>query len=349
MSEGHLSEKTDEVEAGSLLLSTRGVLSSSAKLTVVEIGVRVVAKFEIIDTQVHLNQLVPDWATAPIDSVIAAGIEAMDAVGIDRVLIGEFHGFTPNHEPPGEELANGAVRVSYPFSERAVELHAERFVFHVQIDYRDPELDRLVQDLARRPGVQGTRIVPIPLTGAVAALERGEFDALFAAAERHHLPVFCWVPGRAELLLPYIAKFPNLPFIIDHTGVGGAPPRSGVPAVTVASSLTASRDERLVQFNRVCEMASHPNVALKWSGAPRLLSQEDFPYRDLMPLLRQAIDAFSTERIMWASDYTQARQNNQNSWAECLYYLLEADQLSRTEKEWILGGAARQVLAWPRA
>jgi len=306
------------------------------------------SKIEIIDAQVHLNQLGPDWTTAPIDSVIAAGIEAMDAVGIDRLLIGEAQGFTAKYEPQGEVLANGAVRTTYPFSERAVELHPDRFIYHVRIDYRDPEPERMAEELASRPGVRGMRIVPIPQTGEVASLERGEFDALFAAAERHRLPVFCWVPGRAELLLPSIRKFPKLQFIIDHTGVGVAPLRVGELPVTMASSMTESRDERLAEFDRVCDMAQYPNVSLKWCHAPGLLSDEDFPYRDLMPILRQAIDAFGAERIMWASDYTVARPQNQNTWAECLYYVLESDQLSRAEKEWILGGAARLVLGWPR-
>ena len=79
---------------------------------------------EIIDAQVHLNQLVPDWRTASIDSVIATGIQAMDAVGIHRVLIGESHGFDSKMRPLGLELPNCAIRTDYPFSERAVELLA---------------------------------------------------------------------------------------------------------------------------------------------------------------------------------------------------------------------------------
>ena len=133
-------------------------------------------EIEIIDAQVHLNQLGPDWQTAPIDSVIATGIEAMDAVGIDRVLIGEAHGFDSQFRPLGEVLPNGAVRT------------------------------------------------PIPSVNARSS---------------------CTPP---------------------------APP------------------------------------------------------------------------IMWASDYTVARDQNANSWAQYLYYLLDSDQLSRTEKEWLFGGSARRVL-----
>jgi L-fuconolactonase len=307
----------------------------------------VAARIEIIDAQVHLNQLGPSWQTDPIDSVIATGIQLMDAVGIDKVLIGEAHGFDSKFRPVGEELPNGAIRESFPFSERAIELHPDRFTYHVVIDFRDPELDRLAAEVRTRPGANSTRIVPVPQTGAVDGLENGEYDALFAAAERHQVPVFAWVPRRAHLLLPYIQRFPNLQFIVDHCGVGVAPLRVGQLPVTMETSMTKSRDDRLAEFGRVCEMAQYPNVALKWCHAPGLLSEEDYPYRDVMPLLRQAIDAFGVERIMWASDYTIAHDQNGNSWAECLYYLLDSDQLSRNEKEWLLGGAARQVLRWP--
>jgi predicted TIM-barrel fold metal-dependent hydrolase len=304
------------------------------------------AEIEIIDAQVHLNQLPADWQTAPMDSVIAMGIQAMDAVGINRVLIGEAHGFDSQFRPLGEELPNGAVRTAVPFSERAVELHPSRFAYHVVVDFRDPELDRLTAEVQTRPGANSMRIVPVPQTGAVDSLEHGEFTALFAAAERHQVPVFAWVPGRAHLLLPYVQRFPTLQFIVDHCGVGVAPLRTGQLPVTMQTSLTKSRDDRLAELERVCDMARYPNVALKWCHAPGLLSEEDYPYRDVMPLLRQAIDAFGVERIMWASDYTIARDQNANSWAQCLYYLLDSDQLSRAEKEWLLGGSARHVLNW---
>jgi L-fuconolactonase len=306
----------------------------------------VAAKMEIIDAQVHLNQLGPDWQTDPVDSVIATGIQAMDAVGIDKVLIGEAHGFDAKYRPLGEELPNGAIRSAYPFSERAVELHPARFTYHVVIDFTDPEVDRLAAEVQTRPGANSARIVPVPQTGAVDSLEHGEFNALFAAAERHQVPVFAWVPSRAHFLLPYIQRFPKLQFIVDHCGVGVAPLRVGQLPVTMETSMTKSRDDRLVELTRVCEMAQYPNVALKWCHAPGLLSEEDYPYRDVMPLLRQAIDAFGVERIMWASDYTIAQSQNANSWAECLYYLLDSDQISRTEKEWLLGGSVRQLLKW---
>ena len=306
------------------------------------------SSLEIIDAQVHLNQLTPDWRAAPMDAVIATGVQVMDAVGIDRVLIGEARGFDPKMRPQGQELPNGAIRNDYPFSERAVELHPDRFIYHVRIDFRDPDMERLAEAVGNLRGARSMRVVPVPQTGEVDSLARGEFDPLFAAAERHQVPVFAWVPGRAQLLEPYARKFPRLQFIVDHCGVGVAPLRVGQLPVTMATSLTESLAERVNQLERVCELAQYPNIALKWCHAPGLLSAEEYPYRDLMPLLRKALDAFGMQRILWASDYTVARDQNGNSWGECLYYVRDSDALSATEKEWILGKAARQVLDWPR-
>jgi hypothetical protein len=301
---------------------------------------------EIIDAQVHMNQLVPNWKAAPLDEVIATGIQVMDAVGIDKVLIGEAHGFSANMLPIGEELPNGAVRSTYPFSERAVELHPDRFVYHIRVDSHDPDLERILSGVRSRPGALCMRIVPVPQTGEVASLERGEYDPLFAAAERYQVPVFAWVPGRAQLLESYARKFPKLQFIVDHCGVGVAPIRIGQLPVTMATSLTPTLRERVAELERVCDLAHYRNVAIKWCHAPGLLSDEDYPYRDLMPLLRKVIGAFGVERIMWASDYTVARDQNGNSWTQCLAYILDSDALSDSEKEWMLGGSVRRALNW---
>ena len=78
---------------------------------------------------------------------------------------------------------------------------------------------------------------------------------------------------------------------------------------------------------------------------PRL-SREPFPYRDLTCQLRRVIDAFGVKRLMWASDYTVTVDHH--TYAESLFCLRCADQLSEGDKEWILGKTARELLHWPR-
>ena len=115
-----------------------------------------------------------------------------------------------------------------------------------------------------------------------------------------------------------------------------------IVAIVIAILMTIVGLVAMIQL----PIAQYPNIAVKWCHAPGLLSDQDYPYRDLMPLLRKVIGAFGAERIMWASDYTVARDQNGNSWAQCLYYILDSDALSDIEKEWILGRSLRRALNW---
>jgi predicted TIM-barrel fold metal-dependent hydrolase len=301
----------------------------------------------ILDAQVHLNQLVPDWATASPETVVATALTTMDALGVDRVLIAESHGFDAQMRPRGEVLPNGAVRVSYPLSAYAARQHPDRFAYLVRVDLDDPELDRLVAEIPNTPGVRALRIVPIPNTGEVDRLARGDFDPLFAAAERHGVPVFCSLPGRGQLLVPYLPRFPRLQFILDHTGVGVEPPRVGTIATTLAASLVPELADRIAQLDQVAALARHPNLALKWCHAPARLSAEPYPFADVIPYLQRMLAAYGPRRVLWASDYTQSRSTFGGRWAEALYYLRDAPQLSAEAREWLLGRAAQEILAWP--
>lgn len=48
---------------------------------------------EILDAQVHLNHIHPSWQTAEVEDILAAALAAMDAVGIDGLVVSEFWGF----------------------------------------------------------------------------------------------------------------------------------------------------------------------------------------------------------------------------------------------------------------
>jgi L-fuconolactonase len=304
---------------------------------------------EIIDAQVHLNMLLPNWKTVEFDTAVAAGVTVMDAVGIDRVLIAESWGFDAQMRPArAVVLPNGAVRMQFPFSERAVALYPDRFVSLRRVDHRDPELERLVSEVHSQPGALCLRVVPIVDTGEVDAFERGEYEPLFASAERHAVPIFASLPGRGQMLVRYLRSFPNLQVILDHTGVGVEPPRIGTVAPTLARSVVPTLEGRVAQLDQVIELAQFPNLALKWCHAPARLSGEPYPHRDVLPHLRRVIDAYGVERVMWASDFTQSYHTFGRPWAEARHYLLDSDQLSDTEKEWLFGRTVRQVLRWPQ-
>src|SRR5438874_9393585 len=246
---------------------------------------------DIVDAQVHLNRLGSDWQHTEPALIVDYAVVTMDALGLAAVLIDEWAGFdnpiTKRGHLPGRLLPNGAMRGEHPFSETAIKLHPDRFAYVARIDPIDPDLEELMGGVRRKPGATCLRIVPIPEAGELDFFEQGGFEALFAAAEKHQVPIFAWFPGRAQMLIPYLEKFPALPVILDHCGV--------------------SRTEANVagQLDDVLALSRFPNLALKWCHAPSQMSAQPYPFRDVIPHLRHAIDAFGPQRIMWASDHTQ--------------------------------------------
>jgi hypothetical protein len=47
---------------------------------------------EVLDAQIHLNHIHPEWKTAQIEDILAAALAAMDAVGVDGLVVSEFWG-----------------------------------------------------------------------------------------------------------------------------------------------------------------------------------------------------------------------------------------------------------------
>src|SRR5713226_5308487 len=72
---------------------------------------------EIVDAQVHVNRLVTDWQTTDTDNGLLAATTAMDAVGVDVVLIAESRGHdVHNHASSPKRRNAGYMRsgVTHP-------------------------------------------------------------------------------------------------------------------------------------------------------------------------------------------------------------------------------------------
>src|SRR5262245_53682318 len=117
---------------------------------------------EILDAQVHLNHIHPEWKTANIDDIFAAALAAMNAVGVDGLVVSEYWGFDERWR---EEVASGVFRSRYPFSELAAAREPLRFIYHTLVNIDDPELEQQIARVRQRPGGAALRIVPSPDTG----------------------------------------------------------------------------------------------------------------------------------------------------------------------------------------
>jgi predicted TIM-barrel fold metal-dependent hydrolase len=271
---------------------------------------------DIVDGQVHANVLGTEKTLA-----------IMDALGVQAVLFDEYLAAAEDGAlHPGYKLPNGAFRSVGPNAEAAAMAYPERFAFLMRVDPLDPGIEGWIEVLRAAPGFKALRTV-IFTPAEVELFESGGHDRLLNAARAHGLPVFVTCPRRVPALAPYAERFPDVQFIIDHCGVAFDAPRG-----------EATIDDAVA-------MARYPNVAYKWAHAPSFLSTAPYPFPDLEPKLRRAVDAFGPERVMWASDYTVSRRRA--SWGEALFGVRHSPSLSDDEKAWILGRTARKLLNWP--
>jgi L-fuconolactonase len=297
----------------------------------------------VVDAQVHCNMLGTPEQT----------IAAMDAVGVDLVVVDEYLSPNPDGLPQaGEFFSDTGFRYATPWSEAAIAAHPDRFVSLARCQPDDPQLDTLLEAVRTTPGRVALRLIPHrPLrpgatppaawaaSTAVEDMHRGlvdgAYDRYLSTAERLDVPVFVQVsgyglPGNIDALVRIASTFPQLRLVVDHMGV----------------QLPERPDEHvpLTQLDRLTPLLPFENVALKWCHMTRLATTP-FPYPDVQQALAATVARFGAHRVMWASDCTIDRA--WNSWAEALCTVTAAPGLSDAERSLVLGGTATDLLGLP--
>ncbi|MGZ5093024.1 MAG: amidohydrolase family protein [Burkholderiales bacterium] len=155
----------------------------------------------------------------------------------------------------------------------------------------DPEAPGAANQLTRwkeQPGMLGLRFT-FRRPQLAAPLVEGRIDWVWAAAEKHDLPVMVMVSqSQTQHIDRIAARHPGLRFVTDHM------------------SLTSGQkdDEAFANFENLLALAKRPNIAVKASALPCYTS-ETYPYRRLHPRLRQVYDAFGPCRIFWGTDISR--------------------------------------------
>src|ERR1700685_1323819 len=107
------------------------------------------ATISVTDTQLHLNRL-----------GVEPGVAAMNAVGVERVLIDEWWGWDHNqNRMPNYSLPSGTIRYEYPIATEACVRHPDRFGYYAWVDRHDPDLDALVASIASNPYQRCIRVL----------------------------------------------------------------------------------------------------------------------------------------------------------------------------------------------
>jgi predicted TIM-barrel fold metal-dependent hydrolase len=155
----------------------------------------------------------------------------------------------------------------------------------------DPQLDILLAAQARHERVRGIRHIvnwhPDPARSYTPRdlTQDPAWQAGYARLGTHGLSfdLQCY-PGQMAGLAGLIERHPEIPVIINHMGM---------PVLTDADGLADWR-------HGLRALAALPHVAIKLSGLGFI--RRDWDQDLVLPLLREAVDLFGTERAMFASD-----------------------------------------------
>lgn len=292
---------------------------------------------KIIDAQIHDVGPWYDWATSNPETqhqlLTELVVAYLDAVGVQGVLL----------FPGGETESAAFAAASLP----------ARFAYVPPIAPDMPDIDGTVLRARklRDNGLIALRaIVGWPLDGReVQRFDAGAWDPIFAACERHEVPVFLFITRWLTRVADLAAKYPRLKIVLDHLGLSQPP-------------LDEAEQPPFKSLPQLLQLAEQPNLYVKLCGLPAL-SQQPYPYPDLTPHLRAIVDAFGADRLMWASDTTRfagriglGRFQNprtigeypgKHTYAESLHFIRDHGALTTAEKKAILGGTVRRVLQWP--
>ena len=153
-----------------------------------------------------------------------------------------------------------------------------------------------------------------------------------------------WIYPRAQdlpTLNALAVHLPELTIALNHTGLTQA-------GIGVDDLGRPRIDSEIPQAHedQVLALARHPNVSVLLSGAYGF-SREPYPYVDVADVTRRVAAAFGVERLVWASDFPWILE--QPGYRACLELLdHHLPGLSPGERDAILGGNVRRLLAWER-
>jgi L-fuconolactonase len=102
--------------------------------------------------------------------------------------------------------------------------------------------------------------------------------------------------SQAEALIawqPVLERFPRLRLLVSHLG---SPPAVAVPPPPQQAADAVSH---------VVQLARYPSVYVKLSGFYALTSVGyDYPHRAAWPYVERLVEAYSTDRLLWGSDFS---------------------------------------------
>ncbi len=273
----------------------------------------------VIDAQVHTyerNHKARPWIgelTGPEEVTGDNMVKEMDRVGVDgAILVSPW----------------SMYRYDASYAVDVFEKFPNKFRLVKPVDPSDLEVGEIIQEWAKVKGAVAVRLM-------MAYADSGNanncgLDIVMKTASRCNFPVnlLCW--GNLNEVGRLAKRHPNTRLVIDHLGLC-QPFEFPVP------------DQPFLELQKVLELASFDNIAIKITGACTL-SHQSFPYIDIWEPLEKIFTRFSLERCMWGTDWTRAVKLV--SYKESVDCFLYNSSLSSGEKSQLMGKTVENIYGW---
>ncbi|MEZ4279094.1 MAG: amidohydrolase family protein [Myxococcota bacterium] len=266
----------------------------------------------IVDSHVHV--IAPDLARYPFTPRALSGqwyidgpcsaeelLVQMDACGVDRAILVQ---------------AVGAYTFDNAYAADAARAHPARFVSAACIDPLADDAIGTLESWIRDAGMQGVRIFAVSRTDETWLDDPRTFPVWERAAELGAHLIVTIMNHQLPALLGFLDAFRDVPVSLDHCAF---------PDPTSPASLFA--------------LARYPKLHLKVTT--HVLDATIEQAGEALPFVRQLVDAFGAERLMWGSDFCQIQGRR---YAELVALGRSAfDGLPAAERAACLGGTAARL------
>ncbi len=190
-----------------------------------------------------------------------------------------------------------------------------RFAALGAVDYKAPDAADQIRREVSQHNLAGLRI-PASVDNEAVWHTTGELGIMASLSG-----------GMQHMIQPriedYIRRFPQAPFRLEHMG--------WFPDV--------DRPPDYPEYEQLLRYAAYPNVYFMLSGFYGF--GKGYPYNEVIPFVKRALERFGPQRIMWGSDFP--RVTTQETCEMTLALPRSWDFLSENDLEWILGKTALTI------
>ncbi|MBO9512587.1 MAG: amidohydrolase [Variovorax sp.] len=203
-----------------------------------------------------------------------------------------------------------------------------RIMTRIPVD-RPEEAKAMLRSLRSEPAVAGVRLT-FSFEVERDWIHDGTADWFWPYAEENDIPVMMLIPHHKDKLASIAEKHPGLRIAVDHMGILGN-----------------TTDDKIAPFiDATAALARYPNVAVKISNIPSF-STEKYPFANVMPYVKQLVDAFGAQRCFWGTDLSRQLGKYGVGYREGVALVTDhMPFLSEREKALVLGEALCAWLRW---